>query len=208
MKDVIIILGGGINRDGSLPDLPKKRVEAGIELFKERHAQRIIMSGKYGFWLDESGVIPSRSEAEAMKEYAVALGIPADSILLEEESKDTLGNAYFTKVNFLEKNNWKKVVIVTSDFHFERTKYIFNLVLGHDYSIDYVLSETGVLQEKQIELVEQEKKTIQALKEIIGTSVRTGDTKAIQNILLTKHPGYSKNPEFAFSKLREILGRD
>ena len=83
------------------------------------------MTGKYGFWLDWQKQIPSRFEAEAMKEYAISEGVPTDLILIEQESKDTLGNAYFTKVNILEPNNWKNVLVITSDFHLERTKWSY-----------------------------------------------------------------------------------
>ena len=65
---------------------------------------------------------PIRSEASAMKEYALSLGIPEMNILAEEKSKDTLGNAFFTKITYLEKYNWKNVIVITSDFHLNRTK--------------------------------------------------------------------------------------
>ena len=32
MKDAIIVLAGGINNDGSLPELPRKRVEKGVTI--------------------------------------------------------------------------------------------------------------------------------------------------------------------------------
>src|SRR3989338_1963789 len=135
MKDVIIILGGGIEPDGSLPEIPKLRIIKGAELFRDGIAPKIIMSGNYGFWLEKE---PIRPEAEAMKEYAVSLGVPEGGILKEDISKDTIGNAYFCKINFLETNNWHNVVIVTSDYHIPRTRYIFEKVLGKNYMIEFV----------------------------------------------------------------------
>ena len=164
------------------------------------------MTGKYGFWLDWQKQIPVRFEAEAMKEYAVSERIPIDSILIEQDSKDTLGNAYFTKVNILEPNNWKNVLVITSDFHLERTKYIFDLVLGPEYTITYDTVKTILPPEKIISLEEQEVKTISVLKEIIG-DINAGDTKAVENFIFTKHPGYSPNSEYSYEKLREMLGR-
>lgn len=206
MKDVIIVLAGGVNNDGSLPDLPRSRVDCGIQHLKNREAKKLIMTGKYGFWLDWQKQIPCRSEAEAMKEYAISEGIPSDSILTEQESKDTLGNAYFTKVNILEPNNWKSVLVVTSDFHLERTKYIFDLVFGTEYSVTYDTVKTILPPEKLTSLGEQEVKTIAVLKEIVG-EINPGDTKAVENIIFTKHPGYSANPEYSYEKLREMLSR-
>lgn len=207
MKDVIVILAGGINSDGSLPDLPKRRVDAGVSLFKYGVAPELIMSGKYGFWLDWTKEVPSQTEASAMKKYAAALGVPEQHIHLEEDSKDTLGNAYFTKINILEPRNWKNITVVTSDFHFHRTKYIFDLVLGTRYEIEYVLTDTGLSKDDDDALKSQEEKTMVVLKDLIGNNATTGDTEAIRDILFLKHPGYSDNPELSYEKLRELLGR-
>ena len=73
-----------------------------------------------------------------MKEYALSLGIPEMNILAEEKSKDTLGNAFFTKITYLEKYNWKNVIVITSDFHLNRTKFLFDNVLGPQYAIKYI----------------------------------------------------------------------
>lgn len=206
MKDSIIVLAGGVNKDGSLPEIPKKRVEKGVELFKNNAASKIIMSGKYGFWLDYFKDIPARSEAEAMKEYAVSLGVSEESIILEDTSKDTVGNAYFTKVNILEKNNWKKVIVVTSEFHLERTKFIFDTVLGPEYEIEYCFSEDPISEEQKISAKVKETKTIEVLKNLIK-GVEAGNNEQINNILYTVHPAYSANPQISYEKLLEMLGR-
>ncbi len=206
MKDAVIVLAGGINNDGSLPDLPKKRVEKGAELYHNKVATEIIMTGKYGFWLDYTKKIPPRSEAAAMKEYAESLGVPEGNIITEITSKDTVGNAYFTKVDILEKNNWKKVIVVTSKFHIPRTKFIFDTVLGLDYDIEYVSSEDGLSDEERKATKLKEEKTIQVLKKTI-LDIEPGNNEQVKNLLFTKHPGYSKNPEISFAKLKGMLGR-
>ncbi len=206
MKDVIIVLAGGINNDGSLPDLPRKRVEKGVELYKNKVAPKIIMTGKYGFWLDYTKEIPPRSEAEAMEEYAESLDVPTEDIITEETSKDTVGNAYFTKIDILEKNNWKNVIVVTSEFHLPRTKFIFDIILGSEYSIEYFSSDDGLSVEERKVAASKEEKTIQVLKNTI-LKIEPGNNKQIKNLLFTKHPGYSENPEISFEKLKEMLGR-
>src|SRR5258708_23548010 len=99
MSDVIIILAGGINIDGSLPEVPKLRVKKGVELFKQRVASNILMSGRWWFWAEHD--FP-KTEAQAMKEYAMSLGIPENAIYIEDESTDTVGNAYFCRFKFLD----------------------------------------------------------------------------------------------------------
>lgn len=206
MKDAIIVLAGGINNDGSLPELPRKRVEKGVELYNKKIAPKIIMTGKYGFWLDYTKEIPPKSEAEVMKEFAESLGVPKENIILEETSKDTVGNAYFTKVDILEKNNWKNIAVVTSQFHMPRTKFIFDIILGPGYEIEYIPSDDGLSEEERDNAMAREEKTIQVLKNTI-LNIEPGSNKEIKTLLFTKHPGYSKNPEISFEKLKEMLGR-
>lgn len=207
MEDAIIVLAGGINKDGTLPVLPKSRVDEGVRRYKDGESSRILMSGKYGFWLDWSKEVPVRSEASAMKEYAETLGVRSDDILIEDESKDTLGNAYFTKIHILEPQNYRNVIVVTSDFHIDRTRYIFDLVLGPEYTVKYIGVPTHFSVEKIAILQDQEVRTIQVLKEIIGDKIIPGDTRSVEQILFSKHPGYCTNPEYTYEKLREMLGR-
>ena len=209
MKDVIIVLAGGVNYDGTLPPNPKLRVEKGVELYNQRKAKKIIMSGAYGFWLDWLKKVPPIHEAEAMKNHALFLGIPHEDILIEDDSKDTLGNAYFVKVSILEKNNWKNIIVVTSDYHLPRVKIIFNTVLGPDYTIEYVESKNIFTEEEKQVWKESEAKTIEVSNKIINIDIiKPGDTEEIKNILFTVHPGYAKNPEVSFEKLEKILGRN
>ncbi len=206
MKDAIIILAGGINNDGSLPELTKKRVEKGVDLYKEKIASKIILSGNYGFWLDYAKTIPPRSEAEAMKEYAESLGVSTPDIIMERSSKDTIGNAYFTKVDILEKNNWKNIVVVTSLFHLPRTKLIFDTVLGPEYLIDYVPADDRLGEEERTARSAGEQKTTELLKKTL-LIMSPGDTAAVGELLFKKHPGYSVNPEISFEQLKQMLGR-
>ena len=204
MKDVIIILGGGIEPDGSLPEIPKLRIIKGAELFRDGIAPRIIMSGNYGFWLEKE---PIRPEAEAMKEYAVSLGVPEGGILKEDISKDTIGNAYFCKINFLETNNWHNVVIVTSDYHIPRTRYIFEKVLGKNYMIEFVSVDSKLSSEEFTAKINKENKTTEFLKKWFD-SIMPGDTDAIKELMYTKHPGYTENPEVTKEQLLKMLGRE
>jgi vancomycin permeability regulator SanA len=87
-RDVIIVLAGGINPDGSLPNITKYRVEKGVELYKQEVAPFLLMSGSWSFMLN---YIPPITEAKAMGDYAVKLGVPKDRILLEEKFQKSFG---------------------------------------------------------------------------------------------------------------------
>jgi len=130
VHDCIVVLGSGVTAEGKLTDIGRWRVQKAVELWKGRHARSICFSGAWSYRLSSA---PSITEARAMQGYAVLNDVPASAIFLEESSKFTLANAYYTKVNVLRPRMWKSIIVVTSEFHVPRTKYIFDKVLGRVY---------------------------------------------------------------------------
>lgn len=139
MYDVIIVLAGGIRDSGELPESVRQRIHKAKELFDNQMAQKIIMSGR---WSSSRNSTPPTTEAEAMSRYAQKIGIPKEALHREENSQNTAGNAFYSTVHFLKPNNWKNVIVVTSDFHLPRAKFIFNKFLGPEYSIRYESAQT------------------------------------------------------------------
>lgn len=203
IKDVIIILGGGINSDGFIPDAVKYRIDKGVELFKNKVAPYFIMSGSWEFWAEHA---PPRTEAEAMKEYAISLGVLEEKILLEESSKDTTGNAYFTKINFLKPKNWKNIIVITSDYHFKKAKYIFQKVLGPEYEMDFIETQGKLSRPEFEKKIQREQKVLSLLKQWMS-QIKDGDDTEIKNLLYTKHPGYAEKPEISKEQLLKMIER-
>ena len=199
--DTIIILGGGINQDGTLWQNTINRLEKGIELFKKGVSANIIVSGKYYFMED---YVPITTEAKAMYEYLKKRGIPEKNIILEEESKDTLGNAFFTKINILEPRNWRNVIVVTSEFHIPRTKCIFKKTLGEKYKINFVEASSGFSKNKLKKLMIREQKVLNLIKQW-GDKIPDGDDKSIRKLLYTKHPAYAKRPEITKEQFKKMI---
>ncbi len=98
--EVIVVLGGG----------SRERPERAAELFKERAAPRIIVSG-YG-------------DAENNRRLLVAAGVPAKAVELENRSKTTRENAQFTN-RLLREEKVKRVILVTSWYHSRRALACF-----------------------------------------------------------------------------------
>lgn len=53
-----------------------------------------------------------------------------ESIYVETSSYDTIGNAYFARTSHTEFNGWRKLLIVTNEFHMSRTVKIFDWVFS------------------------------------------------------------------------------
>src|SRR4051812_41765975 len=123
--DAIIVLGKGIREDGTLPEIAWQHVRMGVDLYSAAPAP-IIMSGAYGLFEQH----PACTEASAMREFAMELGVPDERIIVEEESRDTIGNAWFTKTRIVARRNWRRLVLVTSDYHMARAFWIFSKIYG------------------------------------------------------------------------------
>ena len=89
------------------------RTEKGVELLKEGYADYLILSG--------GKVYDDVTMAELMKNHAIKLGVDESKILIDDEAATTNENADFT-ADIIEENNFKSVIVVTSDYHTRRSK--------------------------------------------------------------------------------------
>ena len=89
------------------------RTERAVELLKDGYADYLILSG--------GKVYDDVTMAELMKKHAIKLGVDESKILIDDEASTTNENAEFT-TNIIEENNFKSVIVVTSDYHTRRSK--------------------------------------------------------------------------------------
>jgi len=98
--DVVVVLGGGSH----------DRPERAAELFKERAAPRILVSG--------------RGDCEIYRRVLIAAGVPARVIQLEDRSHTSKENAIFA-IKLLRSQGARRVIIVTSWYHSRRALACF-----------------------------------------------------------------------------------
>lgn len=115
---LIVAVSGGDTR---------ARAEEAANLYLEGWASRILFSGAA---LDPE----SRSNADAMREIAVEMGVPPDMILLEEESYNTRENAVLSS-RLIEALEQKRIILVTSPYHQRRTYVEFRNELSESIEI-------------------------------------------------------------------------
>ena len=120
--EAIVVLAG----DVSVPIPP--RVESQIRGNRLLHAARLYKAGKASLLIVSGGnVFPQdgvRSEAFYMKEILVELGVPSDSILMEEGSRNTHENAIETE-KILKAKGINRILLATSSFHMPRAFAVF-----------------------------------------------------------------------------------
>jgi uncharacterized SAM-binding protein YcdF (DUF218 family) len=202
MVDAIVVLGRGILPDGTLPAAARARVGKASELYQAKTAPRIIMSGRWTFL--EPPQWP-RTEAAAMKELAIEQGVPAEAVLVEDQSVDTLGNAYFTKQKFLEPNGWRKLNVVSSPEHMPRVKLIFRHVLGPSYQLEFEACN-NTLAAKELAAGIGYERRIQSLIEDWLKPVEPGNDEQLWARLQEVHPGYSKHARYTVDDIKKMVG--
>jgi uncharacterized SAM-binding protein YcdF (DUF218 family) len=121
-QDYIIVLGCRV-KEGKVTALLASRVNRAIKFYhaqkKKGDPPKLILSGGQG--ADELC-----SEAEAMKEYALDKGLPAEDLLLEAKSRFTLENMEFSKAIMDETAQGApyNCIYATSNFHLLRAGII------------------------------------------------------------------------------------
>jgi len=142
--DVGILLGAGIGKDGSITPVGLERVELAVLLFSKGYFDAIISSGG-----NTSREIPEKIEAKIMSSFLERKGVPQQKIILEYKSKNTLQNALYSK-DIVEKKGFRKILVITSDFHMERALMIFRNMFPPEkgYYVKGAESKTSFLTEE------------------------------------------------------------
>lgn len=106
--DYLVVLGAGLNGEEVTPLLANRIKRAIKEWEKRDRKPKIIMSGGQG--PDE--VI---AEGEAMKAYAIKMGVPEESVIVENKSTTTRENLEFSYA--LMEGSAPRFAIVTNYYH-------------------------------------------------------------------------------------------
>lgn len=121
VADLILVPGGGLLPDGSLPPWTVSRLEAALE----RKTTEPILTLSAGSPHKPGNRI---TEARAAAQYLLGRGVSALDLLEENLSFDTIGNALFARLLHTSPRGYRRLHIVTSAFHLERTQVTFDWV--------------------------------------------------------------------------------
>ena len=117
-RRVAIVFGAGI-RNGQPSPVLRDRVQTAANLYFSGKVEKILMSGDNRF--------VDYNEPEAMRQYAITLGVPDTDIVLDYAGRRTYDTCYRARDIF----QLDSVILVTQDFHLPRAIYLCNM-LGVD----------------------------------------------------------------------------
>jgi uncharacterized SAM-binding protein YcdF (DUF218 family) len=151
--DAVLVLGGG-RPEG--PDKPprwtRRRCDIAGRLYQCRERKRLSNaltpastptavdhieyylslsagSAHVGTMLDHLGFPIFESTASAAY-LSHRWRIPSTLLLIETSSYDTIGNAFWARTSHIDVRGWSDLLIITSSFHMDRTKQIFDWVFA------------------------------------------------------------------------------
>jgi uncharacterized SAM-binding protein YcdF (DUF218 family) len=114
--DVIVLLGSMVYPGGKLGPSLERRAEHAAALYKQGLADHVICSGGIG---DNPP-----AEARVACGRVIDLGVPADTILYEENSHSTEENDAYTAA-IMREHGWQTAIIDTDGFHLLRATLMF-----------------------------------------------------------------------------------
>jgi uncharacterized SAM-binding protein YcdF (DUF218 family) len=105
-RDAALVLGAGVNKDGSLSADTAVRVDAAVALYERGLVQRVHLSG--------GGMVGGVTIGERMGERARQQGLPEAAVTWEGQSQSTLQNALFSLPMLPAED---RLIVVTEPYH-------------------------------------------------------------------------------------------
>jgi uncharacterized SAM-binding protein YcdF (DUF218 family) len=110
-KPAIVILGYGLNSDGTMRTILRRRVLTGLAVAQFFPQSPVIVTGGN----PQNG----RTEAGQMRNMLLLLGFPANRIIVEDKANSTVQNARFS-VPLAKDAGTSGIILVTSTTHQDR----------------------------------------------------------------------------------------
>ncbi|MDQ8202232.1 YdcF family protein [Pelagicoccus sp. SDUM812003] len=117
---IIIVLGSPNSPDGVLFSVAKARCEQAYKLWKDNPTWKILLTGGFG---EHFNTTPY-PHAKYLSDYLVKLGVAPDRFLEFASSRNTIEDASLSRA-IVEGQNSKCIVVITSDYHLARARYLF-----------------------------------------------------------------------------------
>ena len=190
--DLIIVMAGGLDDKGQIHPWVKNRLDTAIDLY-EQTPKLILCTGggtyhKPPLLNKEKFVI---HESTACAEYLIANGVKSSDVIKEWASYDSLASVYFCMLLCVIPRGFKKVGVITSNFHMKRVSMLFKWIFGlhsEEYKFMFIQVKDIMDKEKLQSRNQREKNSVQSLKNVIK-DVNT--LTKLNKWLYSEHKAYS-----------------
>ncbi|KPJ70067.1 hypothetical protein AMJ44_01160, partial [candidate division WOR-1 bacterium DG_54_3] len=142
MNGIIIILGSPNDAHGNLSDIATGRLNKGLQEYRHYPGYKILCTGGFGEHFNTT----DKPHAHYAINYLLQKGLLETDILEIVESQNTVEDALLSKP-IIEKYNVTSLIIVSSDFHMLRVRYIFEKIY-RGYHLTFSGTKTDYNEER------------------------------------------------------------
>lgn len=179
--DAIIITSNEMDARGTLNEESASRACVAAKVAIDLEIPYVITCG-WAYRKDSEITL-----ADAFKRYLVEnFAIEPNRILAVIESRDTVGEALFTRIKIVEPMGFRNLCVVTSGYHVPRVCRVFQFVYGANFNIKII--EAGGKDGSEVE--ERERASIVAFEKTFN-GVQAGDLCKIIEAVRRRHPYYN-----------------
>jgi len=149
LPEAVFILSGGIKKTGEGKFKTLSYSDEDVHGFVTGGKARVVGAAELAKVFPEMKMVTTSaiepdfpSHARVMADELIKRETPEDQVILEEKSIDTI-TELMEMIKMSVRENWKKITILTSDYHIPRTKEMFrqlgSLVKDEDPEFDAAL---------------------------------------------------------------------
>jgi len=113
-RRLAIVFGAGLKRDGTPTTILRDRIETAASLYFDHKVEKILLSGDNRF--------EYYNEPEAMRQYALSLGVPDEAMVLDYAGRRTYDTCYRAQAIF----GATEALLITQRFHLPRALFLCN----------------------------------------------------------------------------------
>lgn len=206
--DGIFVLAGGLNDRGLCHPWVIRRLDLAYQIHLSTNKPIFCLGG--GTYHKPPILNKSKyviHESTSCSEYLIKLGVKPNMIYKEWSSYDTIANGYFGFSNYILPLKLKSIILITSNFHIERSKEIFEWIKKiFDYKINirYLSVTDKDLDENIIKVRNiREKDSLLKLKKYLINKI--ANVKDFHKWFFTEHNAYCSNSELIRKKSKKDI---
>ncbi|HPS65938.1 MAG TPA: YdcF family protein [Ignavibacteria bacterium] len=133
--DAGVILGAAVWGGKRPSPVFRERINKGYEVYSSKFVNKLVLTG------GGSGEI---SEAEVARTELMKFGVNENNLIVEKESNSTMEQLWFVRDSLYKKYNWKKIIIISDNFHLFRSSEICKF---NDINVDCIATDTPLTTE-------------------------------------------------------------
>jgi uncharacterized SAM-binding protein YcdF (DUF218 family) len=147
------------------------RATHGAELFRQGIAPVVVASGRR--------LRPNAGISELMEHDLIERGVPKEKILRLSHDADSTKEEAETVAKLAKERHWKSIVVVTSNYHTRRTRYIYSRVFPAAISVSVASARDGSFDPER--WWEKRESTKLFVRELAGMVVALWELRRAEN---------------------------